>query len=718
VNRLDSRPAAIERVEEDSNRSLNRGFDQVVDARLSRRRLLQAAMTTAAASAFGGLALGGCSVPFEAPGTATGDVDPSMLGFEPVAKSLADAVSVPPGYTARVLIAVGDPLFAGVGAYRNDGTDSDFTGRCGEWHDGMEYFGLAPDGSRDDDASDRALLAINHEWISPAFLHANGATGTPRPASEVDTETAAMGVTVVEIAKDAAGHFRYVQASGFNRRITTLSEVVLSGPARGHRLLVTRFSPDGTRTRGTINNCGTGKTPWGTLLTGEENWTYFFARNPGDDALRSDAENIALRRYGRPPGTRQAYGWNTVRSADDRYARWNTSVTGSSADGRDDYRHEINGQGWITEIDPYEPDSVVRKRTALGRMAHEGAAFSIPAPGQPLAVYMGDDSRNEYMYKFVSEALWDPADARAADRLAIGDKYLDRGTLYAARFDDDGNGQWLPLHPENAAVRGSTSYAFGDLGDVLIHARLAADAAGATPMDRPEWTTVNPANGEVYLTLTNNSNRIRARVDAANPRLRNLNGHIVRMKEDYPGSSDFRWDIYLFGAESDADATRINLSGLTVDQAFSSPDGISFTNSTGLLWIQTDDEAMTHKCNCMMLAAVPGEVGDGDRLTLRYGTRSVTTHIGARPSQSTLKRFLVGPVDQEITGLAETPDGRVLFVNIQHPGSGTPAVTAGDPSQYTSHWPGNAGYGAGGANARPRSATVMIVKDDGGTIGR
>ncbi|MFU8814892.1 MAG: alkaline phosphatase PhoX [Pseudomonadales bacterium] len=178
-----------------------------------------------------------------------------------------------------------------------------------------------------------------------------------------------------------------------------------------------------------------------------------------------------------------------------------------------------------------------------------------------------------------------------------------------------------------------------------------------------------------------------------------------------------RADPGLFGAESDADTALVNLSGLTADQAFSSPDGISFTNSTGLFWIQTDDDAMTHKSNCMLLAAVPGQVGDGNRLTLDYGSGSVTTHIGARPTQATLKRFLVGPVDQEITGLAETPDGRVLFINVQHPGSGAPVATAPDPSEYTSHWPGNAGYGAGGANARPRSATVMIVKDDGGTIG-
>ena len=720
--------------EEDSNDSDNPSIDDVVHARLRRRQFLMASAGAIAAAGLGSLPLAGCV----ADGTRRTNLESagvSALEFEPVSKSVADTLVVPPGYTARVLIAVGDPLFAGVASYRNDGDNPDYARRCGDWHDGMEYFGLSANGRPSSNAADRALLAINHEWVSPLFLHRDGAAAPPRPAREVDNEIAAMGVTVVEIAKDARGRFAYVRESPFNRRVTTLTPIELAGPLRGHPKLRTRFSPAGTLTRGTVNNCGTGKTPWGTLLTGEENWAAFFARDAEDSARRTEAENYALARYGRPPGSTQTYQWNSVPGDSDRHRRWNTSVTGASSDGSDDYRHEIHGQGYMTEIDPYDAGSVVQKRTALGRFAHEAAAFSRPRTGEPLAVYLGDDARGEYIYKFVSDSRWDPADAVAENRMAVGAKYLDSGSLYAARFHEDGTGEWLPLNMANPAVTGYERYPFADDGDVLLHARIAADAAGATRMDRPEWSTVNPANGDVYITLTNNSSRRlldgdgAPGVDPANPRAYedrrsdstlqrgNVNGHIVRMAEDSPDSTRFRWDIYLFGAESDADASLINLSGLTAEQDFSSPDGIGFGSGTGICWIQTDDNAMTDRSNAMMLAAAPGRQGDGGSLELDHGETRVVTHLGARPLANELKRFLVGPVDQEITGFAETPDGRVLFVNVQHPGFGTPSDSAARPERYTSHWPGNMGYGPGGDLARPRSATVMITRDDGGKIG-
>ncbi|MDZ7827666.1 MAG: DUF839 domain-containing protein [Gammaproteobacteria bacterium] len=647
----------------------------MLSLRLQRRQFLRASVGAIAAAGFGTSILAGCSnaAPSAAP-AAVGAAPAPLLGFDPVAKSLADAVRVPPGYSASVLIAVGDPLSPEVTPYRNDGSDADFEQRCGEWHDGMEYFGLSGQGRPDPAASDRALLAINHEWVSPGFLHAAGPSAPPRPAAEVDTETAAMGVTVVEIAREADGRFRYVTDSPFNRRITTRTPIELSGPVRGHRKLRTRYSPDGTRVRGTVNNCGTGRTPWGTLLTGEENWSAFFSRDAADGERRTDAENHALERYGRPAGAKQAYAWDTVPGGAERHRRWNTSVSGTSADGSDDHRNEINGQGWVTEIDPYDPRSVIRKRSLLGRMAHEGAAFSVPTAGSPLSVYMGDDARGEYVYRFVSAAAWDPADADTRDRMATGDRYLDAGTLYAARFDEDGRGEWLPLRLSNPAVAGFRAYRFEDDADVLLHARLAADAAGATRMDRPEWGSVDPETGDVYITLTNNSQRVvdaespsAMTVDAVNPRAYedqssnsdprqgNVNGHILRLADDAPGSTGFRWDIYLFGAESDADASRINLSGLTAEQDFSGPDGIGFAASTGICWIQTDDSAMSDQSNCMMLAALPGRLGDGEAISIDHGGVRVATRRGAKPGPETLKRFLVGPVDQEITGIAETP---------------------------------------------------------------
>lgn len=713
--------------ETSDNTSDNPTFEAILAARLSRRSLLRGGVGTAATAVLGGLTLTACG----------GDDDPPPLGFQAVAKSLADRVTVPNGYTAQVLIATGDPLFSGVAAFRNDGTDTDFDRRCGEWHDGMEYFGLSASGQRDDRSTARALLGINHEWLTQSFLHPNGPSPAPRPDAEVLKEMHAMGVTIVEIAKGANGRFAYVQGSPFNRRITTETPIEIAGPVRGHALLRTKYSPDGTRTRGTVNNCGTGKTPWGTLLTGEENWAAFFARDAGDNDRRSANENVAFARYGRrvttEQGAQHVYRWDTAQSGEDRFTRWNTSVRGASAS--EDYRNEFYCQGYVVEIDPYNPTSVIKKRTTLGRMAHESAAVRAEA-GKKVAVYMGDDARNEYVYKFVSSQSWDPADANRADRIAVGDKYLDSGKLYAAKFNADGTGTWVELSLANPAVANYTTYRFADEGDVLIHARIAADAAGATKMDRPEWGNLNPKTGELYITLTNNSNRrvnptsaSQVAVDPANPRaytdLRggtvtqqgNVNGHILRIRDADPAATTFTWDVFLFGAESDASPTLINLSGLTDDQDFSSPDGLVFSQVTGLCWIQTDDGAMVDESNCMMLAAVPGRVGDGGPVTLDYGTTRVTTYMGRKPSADTLKRFLVGPKDQEITGLCETPDGKVIFINVQHPGEETDPADIGDPTRYTSHWPGNEGYGPGGALARPRSATVMITKNDGGVIG-
>lgn len=727
--------------DEDSNRSDNPRFEDVLAARLSRRNLLRRGVGTAASAMLGGLTLTACGGDDDpAPVQPTGPAE-TLLGFTAVAKSLEDRMTVPAGYTASVLIALGDPIASGVAAFKNDGTDTGYDKRSGDCHDGMEYFGLSATGTPDAASNDRALLGMNHEYINPLFLHRNGPTSNPRPAAETDIETDCHGVSIVEIAK-SGGRFAVVQNSSFNRRITGTTEIEIAGPVRGHPLMVTRFSSTGTKTRGTINNCGTGKTPWGTLLTGEENWVGYYYRAAGDAARRTAKANAALVRYGSVATATAAsvsrYGWETAGAAD-QYARWNTSVVGTSIDGSDDYRHEVNGQGYVTEIDPYNPSSVVKKRTALGRMAHESAAFSKPVVGKPLAIYMGDDARNEYIYKFVSAQNWAAADATPSDRLAIGDKYLDAGKLYVARFNADGTGAWIELSITTPAVAAYAGYAFADAGDVAMHSRLAGDAVGATKMDRPEWCGVHPTTGEIYFTLTNNSNRRLGAVtgaqlnpDAANPRVYtdirgaaasqagNPNGHIIRVKESAgdPAAVAFTWDIYLFGAETGAPGGIINLSGLSADQDFSSPDGLVFAPSTGLCWVQTDDGAYTDITNCMMLAGVPGTVGDGGALTLDYGSNgSVTTRLGKKPTPTTLKRFLVGPSGQEITGLCESPDGKVLFLNVQHPGEETAASAIGDPSKFQSHWPGNAGYGAGGASARPRSGTVMVTKDSGGRIG-
>jgi hypothetical protein len=718
-----------------NNTSANAHFGEVLDRGLNRRGLLKGGLGGAMAAMFAPVALTACGGDDDVVVSPPAPPTETLLGFGAVARTLADTNTVPAGYTARVIWACGDPIATGVPAYKNDGTDTNYAQRIGDCHDGIQYFGLNAAGARDDSASSRALLAMNHEYITPVVLHAAGPSARPRPAAEVDIEIDCHGVSVVEVAKDAAGVFQMVPQGSLNRRITGRTPIELSGPARGNALFVTKYSTGGTRTRGTLNNCGNGKTPWGTLLTTEENWSGYFARAAGDQALRSAKVNASFARYGRSvtatTSVSSRYGWETGGTGDD-YVRFDTSVTGTSTDGSDDYRHEWFCQGFMVEIDPYNATSTIKKRTGLGRLAHENGAFGLPQAGKPLAVYMGCDSQNEYVYKWVSTATWNPADANASDRMAIGDKYLDAGKLYVAKFNDDGSGQWIELSITTPAIV-AASFGFTEQAEMYIHTRIAADAVGATKMDRPEWVDVHPTTGELYITMTNNSSRrtvptgTQTLVDAANPRAYvdvrggtttqngNVNGHIVRFKDANPESTSFTWDVYLFGAEAAADPTYINLSGLTNDNDFSSPDGLAFTKSTGLCWIQTDDGAYVDVTNCMLLASVPGTVGDGETKTLNYGGGvSVTTRLGKKPTAATLKRFYVGPFDCEVTGLCEAPDGKTIFINIQHPGDGTAAADLGNPAKYTSQWPSNVGYGAG---KRPRSATVVITKNNGQRVG-
>lgn len=670
--------------------------------------------------------------------------NPAVLGFNAVPHSLADLVTVPAGYTVTVLTRLGDPIAAGVPAYANDGTDENFAQRIGDHGDALYYYGLNADGARDDNSSTRGLMVQNHENLSEQYLHVNGPTNLaagPRPLGEALKEIEAHGVSVTEYRDAGSRNWSYVQNSAFNRRITPNTPVTFHGPVRGSDFLKTVYDAAGISGRGTINNCANGHTNWGTNLTCEENWAGYFRRdNSGagtDNALRTARELVALRRYG-VNSTIGNYAWSTASATDSRFTRWDARAKAGSA--AEDYRNEMNTMGWVLEIDPFDPNSVPRKRTALGRMGHEGAWLGNLTEGKKVAVYMGDDSRREYFYKFVSTAAWSAADAQSANRLAIGDKYLDSGTLYAAKFNADGTGTWVPLVfgsvPNRPATATDPEYAFANQADILVNTRLAADAVGATPMDRPEWTATNPANGEIYLTLTNNSasGRPITGTDAANPRhyndpkagaaqFGNPNGHIIRIMEtaNEPAATSFTWDIYLFGADStEADAANVNLSGLTTSNDFSSPDGLWFArpqNPSGqgkpLLWIQTDDGAFTDRTNCMMLAALPGSVGDGSAKTItNTGAGGVTatqaTRVGAAATAATLKRFLVGPKQAEITGVDSTPDGRTLFVGIQHPGE------SGATATPSSNWPQSQG---GTTAGRPRSAVVVITRTDGGIVG-
>lgn len=729
------------------NHSGNRSFDTVLEARLARRSVLKGGFGLAA-TGFMGLGLSACGG-----GGGGGDSAGTFkLGFTAVAKNLNDLVTLPTGYSYSALYRLGDPINNATAAYANDGSDTaaSFEFRAGDHHDGMAYFGLNAAGTAKDlSNAARGLLCMNHENITQIFLHTSAEVGagfsnTARVAAQVDKEVNVHGVTVVEVQKSST--FAINKASSFNRRITAATEMDLSGPVSGDDLVKTKFSTTGAKTRGTLNNCANGVTPWGTYLTCEENWAGYFKR-PASAATATTKAQAVQNRYMGTGSSNGSYGWANPSGGDtsgtDLYNRWDINATGATA--TDDFRNAAHTFGWVVEIDPFAATSTPRKRTALGRFGHEGAMPAKAVAGQPIVYYMGDDSQGEYIYKFVSTQNWDPADANGG--LAAGDKYLNDGKLYVATFNANGSGSWTELNISNTTIAaGYTAYgfaySFANQADVLVNCRLAADAVGATPMDRPEWTGVHPSTGDIYVTLTNNSGRGatgsftsgKARgLDAANPRYYsdvkggvttsngNVNGHIVRMKEtgSSPSATSFNWDIYLFGAQSDADSTNVNISGLTADNDFSSPDGLWFSQAVpGLMWIQTDDGAYTDVTNCMMLAALPGQQGDGASTPVANtavpanaaANQTVTTYAGKDATAATLRRFLVGPKGCEITGITETPDGKTLFINIQHPGENSTAANISIPANYESHWPD-------GGTARPRSSTIVITKNNGDQVG-
>ncbi|MFL9558146.1 PhoX family protein [Acinetobacter baumannii] len=715
----------------DNNTSDNIHFRDILEQHISRRSLITKAASGAVALTLAST-LTGCNDNDDDSGSNNGGttpVDPNKkpekLTFTPVAKNLNDIVTVPEGYEANVIYALGDSINPRVGDWDDNNIPSgpSFQFRSGDCHDGMHYFGLNTSTNRfDETVSAQGLLVMNHEYINQTFLHPKGPTKVDgrRPEDEVIRETNAHGVSVIHIKKDPTTQkVEIVKNSIFNRRITASTVMEFAGAAAGSSLLATRFSPAGRQTRGTHNNCGNGYTPWGTYLTTEENFIGYFARSTTDDTLRTPEEIIALKRYGLKAGSSSRYGWETAIGqveSQDLYDRWNADV--KAAQATQDYRNGPNTFGWMVEIDPFDGRQNPVKRTSLGRFAHEDSACRAVV-GQPLAFYMGDDSRGEYIYKFVSTAVWDTKDINGG--YTAGDKYMNAGKLYVAKFNNDGSGQWVELaYGKNGLNESNTTYPFKSQADVVTFARLAADSVGATKMDRPEWCTVNPLNGEIYVTLTNNSNRGKDyATDAANPRnytdlyagtkeqKGNVNGHIIRFKEtdNKTTAETFKWDIYLFGAEASM-ASNINLSGLTDNNDFSSPDGMWF-DPRGVLWIETDDGAYTDVTNCMMLAALPGQIGDGSTATTSNGQQTIT---GAKVTDATLRRFLVGPKQCEITGIAMTPDYKAIFINVQHPGEDSPSY-----AKPESNWPATQ-KDPSNKTARPRSATVVITRKDGGVI--
>ncbi len=661
-----------------SNHSNNITFAQVLT---ERRQFLKGSLGTAVA-AFMGVGLVGCggdddhkprssSSSSNSSSVASSSSEASssaapLLGFTAIATNRNDTITVPAGYTATAFVPWGTPLTGTLPAYKADAsnTGAEQEQQVGAHHDGVYFFPL--DAKTTNTNSSEGLLVMNHEYLDDKLFHPNGATlGATRPADEVRKEIAGHGVSVIHIRKNGS-NWEVVNGSPFNRRVTSSTPMDIRGPAAGDAKLATKYSPNGTATRGTINNCGMGATPWHTYLTAEENWAGYFVN-------KDDPQPREHKRYG-VSSKNGRYYWETADSGADEYVRFDASTKGATA--LDDYRNEPNTFGWMVEIDPFDPEGRPQKRTALGRFGHEGVIFAPAVEGKPVVCYSGDDAQNEYIYKFVS--------ADSFYKATAGGYLLNTGTLYVAKFNADGTGEWLPLDITNSDFTAKATAAgvtFANQADLLINTRLAADIMGATKMDRPEWGAVHPTTGEVYFSLTNNTSRTEEQVDAPNPRANNTTGHIIRWNED-AGKTTFKWDIFLLGGDvGTTTGTGDNAVTLTADNHFASPDGL-WIDGRGVVWIQTDMSG--------------NQQGTGP-----YGNNQM---LAADPVTKQLKRFLVGPIDAEVTGVTGTPDMKTLFVNIQHPGDRS------TPSSFTSHWPE-------GGNARPRSSTVIVTKNDGGVIG-
>ena len=630
MNHIADRPDFDEFDEIRDPRDDETDFAQIAERALSRRMFLG-----------GGVALGATALvmgttaltPLRAEAS-------SRLGFEQVGANSLDTVTVPRGYRWQIVARWGDPLWSKSLPFDQTtrGTGESQELAFGDNCDGMAMF--AHQG--------RTILAVNNEYTNLKIAYANREGGVPVNTDDVRKGKAAHGISIVELDRGARG-WEIVVDSPFNRRITADTPMEITGPARGHDWMKTAADPSGTVARGTWNNCGNGRTPWGTYLTCEENFNGYFSASDEDQAI-----NDAWKRYG--IGAKDwGYAWAT---ADERF-----DISKNP--------NEPNRAGYIVEVDPLDPTSTPKKRTALGRFKHENAELVVASDGH-VVVYLGDDERGEFLYKFVS-----------ADKYVEGGDnrdLLENGQLYVAKFGDDNRGEWIALTPESTGLPSQA--------EISIHTRQAASAVGATTMDRPEWIASNPRRAEVYCCLTNNKNRGKkpnaggdpTPVGGPNPREANLYGQIVRWMPDAGDhlTTTFTWDLFVMvGNPTVHEDANAGSSNVNADNMFNSPDGLAFDDN-GLLWIQTDGNYSNAK----------GFAGQGNNQML----------VGD-PASGEIRRFLVGPRECEITGITWSPDRRTVFVGVQHPSE------RGD-----SHFPD-------GGRTAPRSSVIAITREDGGRVG-
>ncbi|WP_434287617.1 PhoX family protein [Celeribacter sp. SCSIO 80788] len=606
-------------------RPASNGFDAVVERAISRRGFLGGAL----AFGSGALAMGAGLLSSTTAARAEG----AGFAFKPIPIGTDFDIHVPEGYQWKVLVRWGDALFSEAqGAYSPEtGVPVAMSDKVfGENTDGMETF---VDG-------DKTILAINSEYVNPKINLPADSEGMPKNADEVTLLKNMQGVTVVEVADNGNG-FEVVVDSPYNRRITHETQMTMDGPAAGSALVQTNADPEGMSPKGTMNNCGSGKTLWGTYLTCEENFNGYFG------ATGEFTETEGLKRYGIGGEGRYAY---------EKFdARYDLSKE----------PNEPNRHGWVTEINPLDATSIPVKHTALGRFKHENAEMVQAADGR-VVVYMGDDERGEFMYKFVSNGTW--TEGGSTEGL------LSDGTLYVAKFNDDLTGEWLALTPETTGM---------SLEEILVFSRMAGSKVGATTMDRPEWIAANPLKCEAYCALTNNSNRgVKTNAggdemiaNGPNPRDTNEFGQIVRWRpegEDH-GSEKFGWDLYVMaGNPTVYDNAYAGSPNVNEGNMFNAPDGMAFS-SDGYLWIQTDGE----------------DSNEGD-----FAGQGNNQMLIGNTETGEIARFLTAPNGAEVTGLTWSADKKVAFVGIQHPGGS---------------WPDGAG--------KPRSSVIAVWREDGALIG-
>ncbi len=649
--------AAEESENAGSNASLNATLGEVIAARFHRRDLLKGTLAvTAMAATVSPLALTAAGK-----ANAQGANTTPSFNFREVAAGSDERHHVAEGYDADVLISWGDKVLPGAPAF--DPETQTPAKQAGQFGYNNDYLGYIPiDGSR------RGLLVVNHEYTNEELmfpsLSGRQDLRTVRfkemTRDLVDIEMMAHGGSVLEVARGTNGKWSVVDGSRFARRITAETPMEITGPAAGHERMKTSYDPAGRMVRGMLNNCAGATTPWGTWLTCEENFNgYFWGTSEG----HREAGN--LRRYGAPGNW---YNWGQ------HHERFDVAKE----------PNEVNRFGWVVEIDPMDPASVPKKRTALGRFKHEGAANIINGDGR-FVVYQGDDERFDYVYRFVTEASVDRTNA------ANNRDILDRGTLHVARYNANGTGVWLPLVFGQGPLTAANG--FSSQADVLIETRRAADLLGATKMDRPEDVEASPKTGKIYVMLTNNSRRTAAQVDAANPRAENRFGHIVEMTPNGGdhAASGFTWEVMLRCGDPAIAAVGATFHPSTSkDGWFGMPDNCAF-DADGRLWIATDGNA-------------PSKTGRAD------GVWALETE---GPARGTSKLFFRCPNGAELCGPEMTPDMETFFVAIQHPGEADDDDPNAQPVTFntpSTRWPD---FKDG---VPPRPSIVAITRRGGGKI--